>query len=213
VPAPVTTGERAALELPLPDIPINLDTQVDLRDVELAGVGFRETTTVVTEDMDLSGLGIDDFEVHTPAPEPITLDQAEVLNLRTRPAHVPSLALSNLKTTLAVPRISSDEIALDLEVQRGGADLNATLLDWHPRWRASICVRVLWVTVCLWIEYGINFKISLHYRWVLERLHQALRIRNAIAKEIKVGLSIARMWLSNLRMGGLRLGRLLYAKA
>ena len=210
---PPTVGPRANFTLPLPNIPVNLDPQIDVRNISISNIGFRDKTDVSSDTIDLAGFGIDNFDVKSQMPDPVQLESAEIRKLTVQPSQVPSFAFSNLKTRIDVQRIGSEEIPLEIDSEKGQADISLTLLDWHPRWRVTICFYVLWKRVCVWIEFGINLRITLFYRWAIQLLKVAVRIRDAFAKAISIQIGVKKVLLTQLKIGLLRLGKLLYEKA
>jgi len=203
-----TRVSALAFEIPLPDIPVNLDPTFDIRNFVINNLDFQQKTDIVSDNINLSGVRLNDFEVVTQMPDPVTLEKAEVENFRVAPVEVPAFKISNIQSQLNVPKIGSSAIPLSIESRNASADVPVRLLNWRPRWVARI---ELWF-VTITITFGFDFIIDLFYRWLMTLLRVSITLRNAFLNGIRVTLTIAQIAFTNLRVGLLKFARLIYSR-
>jgi hypothetical protein len=200
---------RLAFNIPLPSIPVNLDPRFDIQNFVINNLDFQQKTDIVSNNINLSGLRLNDFEVLTQMPDPVSLEKAEVEDFRLAPVEVPAFKLSNIRSELNVPKIGSSVIPLSIESRDGSSDIHVPLLNWRPRWVATID---LWF-VTIRITLGFDFVIDLFYRWLMTLLRVSIMLRNAFLNGIKVTLTIAQIAFTNLKVGLLKFARLVYSRA
>lgn len=207
-----TEGTRVAgfvWNIPLPNIPVNLDPRFDIQNFVINNLDFQQKTDIVSDNINLSGVTLNDFEVLTQMPDPVSLEKAEVEDFRLAPVEVPTFKLNNIRSELNVPKIGSSAIPLSIDSSNGSSDIHVQLLNWRPRWVATID---LWF-VTIRITFGFDFLIDLYYRWLMTLLRVSIMLRNAFLKGIKVTLTIAQIALTNLKVGLLKFARLIYSRA
>lgn len=98
---------------------------------------------------------------------------------------------------------------LEVESPSGSSYISLPLLAWHPRWRSEICIRILGVKKCAWIEYGINLDILLEYEWFLSLLHVSLKLRNAFINTIKISVKLSQIAIKAVQIGLLKIQKFL----
>ena len=201
--------EGKGISIPLPDIPVNLDPSIDVRNFKIENIGIGGNTTIEAENIATQPSALNDFHFKTDAPDIINFSSAEINDARVRPIEVPELSLPDLATSIEVPRVGATEMPINVESTTGGSDVRVRLLDWHPRWRREICLRVWRWKKCAWIEFGINLVIDLEYRWELSLLRIALKVRNAFINNIKIGIRITKVTVKAVRIGLLKVLKLL----
>jgi hypothetical protein len=157
-------------------------------------------------------LRLNDFEVASSEPEFVLLDKAEITNFRMRPMSVPAFGLNNLRTEVAIPKLGSSEIPVSVESRNGTSDVRIPLINWRKTWEINLSFRVLWKRVRLRIEFGFELKLTLKYRWVIELLQVNIRFINAFLNNILITVSVPSLIFTNLKIGLLKIARLLYSK-
>jgi hypothetical protein len=80
------------------------------------------------------------------------------------------------------------------------------LLDWRPRWEREVCIPLLG---CAGVQVGFDFKITLNYTWLVSDLRSVVRLRGLVMNQIDVAMRLGALTASNLKIGILKIGRLL----
>jgi hypothetical protein len=204
-----TSVARLVFNIPLPNIPINLDPRFDIQNFTINNLDFQQKTNIVSDNINLSGLRLNDFEVLTQMPDPVSLQKAQVDEFRLAPVEVPAFQLRNIRSELNVPKIGSAAIPFSIESKDGSSDLHVPLLNWRPRWIATIDLGIVTIRITL----GFDFLIDLFYRWVMTLLRVSVMLKNAFLNGIKVTLTIAQIAFTNLKVGLLKFARLIYSRA
>ena len=119
-------------------------------------------------------------------PDILRFTTAEINEAKLQPIDIPKLSLPDLGTSINIDKFGSTEIPLDVESTNGGSDINLPILDWHPRWRQEVCIKVWRYKKCVYVEFGVNLNISLYYRWSMTLLKFKMAIRNAFVNGVTV---------------------------
>lgn len=211
-PQQVAGETRAAgfvVNIPLPDIPINLDPRFDIQNFAINNLEFQQKTNIASDNINLGGLTLDDFDVLTQMPDPVSLDKAQVDNFRIAPVEVPTFQFNNIKSELNIPKVGSAAIPLSIESKNGSSDIHVPLLNWRPRWSGEWDLGIVTIRITL----GFDFIIDLFYRWLMILLRVSIMLKNAFLNGIKVTLTIAQIAFTNLKVGLLKFARLIYSRA
>ncbi len=201
--------EGKGISIPLPDIPINLDPSIDVRNFKIENIGIGGDTVIEAVNFATQPAALKDFHFTSEAPDIINFSSAEINEARVRPIDVPEVSLPDLQTSLHVPRVGATEMPIDVVSTTGGSDIRLRLLDWHPRWRREICIRLGRWKKCAWIEFGVNLVIDFEYRWTLSLLRVALKVRNAFINNITVGIRVTQISVKGIRIGLLKVLKIL----
>lgn len=208
-PPPLDEVRDVVINIPLPDVNVNLDPEIALTNLTLRDIRLNQRTTVTTDPLTLAGTSIDDFEVNSSMSAAARFDRAEVTNFGLMPKQLPQFVLNNLQTALSVPELTANEIPITISAREGLSDLYVKVAEWKPRWRWEISVKVLWKRITIFIEFGFNIKIEIFYTWIIRTLAVAIMIRNLVVRTMSVSLRIARLAFTNISIGLLRMTRLL----
>jgi hypothetical protein len=130
-------------------------------------------------------------------------------NARIQPIVVPEIKIPDVGTKIVIPKIGSSEIPIDFETDKGSSDINLQILDWHPRWRKELCLKLGPWKKCAWIEYGVNLTILLSYKWEIELLRLSIVIRNAFVNAITITLRLSGIIIKGISVGLLAIRRAL----
>lgn len=204
--------EPCELSPPLPEIPVEVDCAFEERDVAIRGLAFQETTTLEVSASGPGDLGIDDFEVRIGGAGELPCDSAEVQGLDLGAVELPSFGLTNAGVEVVIPRLSGAEVPIAARTGEGSADLDVKLIDWRPRWRSSVTVHAPFRDIVVWVEFGVDLSLGLRYRLHLAPLELGLALRGAVLQGVRTSLQIGRLALRSLKVGLLRVGRLLVSK-
>jgi hypothetical protein len=194
----------SGLAFDLPDIPFSLDQEIDIKNLEINNLGFNGNSPINIGKVETNETPLGDLEYATSAPDPIGFTSAQVDDPKLQPIQLPKLSLPDLATIINIDKLGSSEIPLEIESSTGGSDVNVPLLDWHPRWREEICIKVWRFKKCAFVEFGINLNISLYYRWNITLLRFTVAIRNAFANGISVALKATGIVLETIQIGLLK---------
>lgn len=195
------TNEGRSLDVPLPNIAINLDPVIDVQNLRIENIRVGGSTTLEAKNWATNPSKLSDFTVFTETPDVITYKTAQIDEPGLRPIEVPVLGFPDLATTVAIPRLGASEMPVTVESKTGGFDIRVRLLDWHPRWGVRFCIGIGPFEKCLVIEFGINLTIYLQYRWVLTLLQVALVIRNAFLNNISIALKLTNTVFNKIKIG------------
>jgi len=193
-----------SLTFGLPDIPINLDQGIDVRNLAINDLGFSGQTPINVGRVETTTMPLGDMEYTTGAPDILRFTTAEINEARLQPIDIPKLSLPDLGTSINIDKFGSTEIPLDVESTNGGSDINLPILDWHPRWRQEVCIKVWRYKKCVYVEFGVNLNISLYYRWSMTLLKFKMAIRNAFVNGVTVTVKASSILLSTIHIGLLR---------
>ena len=193
--------ELKSLDIPLPNIPINLDPHIDVQNLSIKDIRVGGNTVIEARNIGTQPSKLADFSVLTEIPDILTFKTAEVNEAGIKPIEVPRFGLPDLATTIEIPRLGTTEMPFAFESDTGGADIRLLLLDWHPRWRKEICIKIGPYKKCVWIEFGINLVINLNYRWALTLLKVSLVIKNAFLNQISIGLKFTNTVFNKIKIG------------
>ncbi|MFA7340605.1 MAG: hypothetical protein WC028_27725 [Candidatus Obscuribacterales bacterium] len=202
---PVIRETTAGITLPLPNIPINLDPEIDVKNLSINDIAVGGSTVLTANLIHTQPAKLRDFDFVTDIPDIIAYSSAEVNNARLRPIEIPQLGLPDLQTTLSLPKLGAEEMKFEVDSKSGGADVTVTPVNRKKLWRKTICVRFFGIKKCLWIEFGVSFRIDVHYDWQLETLKVALTIKNAFLNQIDIAIKISKAALSKIKVGLLKL--------
>jgi hypothetical protein len=211
-PQQVAGETRAAgfvVNIPLPDIPINLDPRFDIQNFAINNLEFQQKTTIASDNINLGGLTLDDFDVLTQMPDPVSLQKAQVDDFRLAPVEVPTFQFNNIKSELNIPKVGSAAIPLSIESKNGSSDIHVPLLNWRPRWSGEWDLGIVTIRITL----GFDFIIDLFYRWLMILLRVSIMLKNAFLNGIKVTLTIAQIAFTNLKVGLVKFAHLIYSRA
>lgn len=193
--------EGRATSLPLPSIPINLYPSIDVQNLKIENISLGAETTLSAVDLKTTTTPLDDFSVVTDTPDLIAYTKAEVEKTRLQPLTIPHFGLPNIHTSLDISQFGAKELPISIDSNTGGADISLKLLDWHPRWTREICIKVWKFKKCVWIEFGVNLRIVLRYKWVLHLLRVSMQIRNAFLNGIRITVKLAKIALDKIKIG------------
>lgn len=193
-----------SLSFDLPNIPINLDQEVDVKNLKIDALSANGKPLIDIGRVEATPKSLGDLQYTTSAPDILKFASAEINETRLKPIDIPKLNLPDLETSIRIDKLGSSDIPLDIESTNGSSDINLPLVDWHPRWREEICIKVWKYKKCAYVEFGIDLNISLYYRWSISLLKFSIAIRNAFANGIDITVKATSVALHVVHIGLLK---------
>jgi hypothetical protein len=193
--------------LPIPDFPLNLDMGLDIKDISIDSVTLKANSQVTADDFSTSETTVSDLEVVTEIPLPF--QSMEIDQISTPSVDVPRLDLPDLSTSFTVGEVQSPEIPLSLQTQSGSADITLNLVDWHPRHIVNIGFKILWKYVGIWIEFGLDCKISLHYKLLVNFLDVSLKLLNLVFAGLSFTLKLLKTAIVGAKLGAFKIAKII----
>jgi hypothetical protein len=197
--------------IPLPDVPINGDSSIEIKNVSIKNINLSSVTTVSSDSINLADITLDDFDVLTSQPDFFNMDEAEIDGFRIPPQRIPSFGLNNFATDVFIPRLGATSIPLSLQSTGGSADLTLVDWPWRPRWTWGFSLDLGVCTLKFSLIFGFDLRITVTYTWVLTSLKVVVSIMNAFVNNLRVSIKFASILLTDVRLGLLSFARLLYS--
>lgn len=194
-------------DFPLPNFPLDLDVDLDVKDTSVDSVKLSADTAIMTDSFQTGETTVDDFEMETELSLPF---QGMELDQTSTPAvNVPKLTIPNVSTSFTVEKVTSPEIQLSLESKSGSADIDLkNLVNWHPRWKHHFGFTFIKWYIGIWVEFGINLTINLHFKLLIDSLNITLKLSKLVLNGLSFTLKLVNTVIINTKLGILKIAKI-----
>lgn len=197
----------SGVDFPLPDFPLSLDVDVDIKDTTIDSIGIKADTQLVAEDFKTEETDISEIDTIISLPFKI----GEIKDIDVPSADVSKVDIANISTSVDISQINTSEIPLNLQTGSGSADITLDkLIDWHPRWKFSIGFKVLWKYIGIWVEFGLDLTVNIKYKLLINLLNISIKLSNAVFKRISFPvLKLVNTSAVNSKIGAIKIGKII----
>ncbi len=190
-----------AIGIPLPSFDVNADPEVDVRNFEIKNIVANSNTVIEATQLSTKAALLKDFAFTTDVPDVLGYKSAEITEARLRPIDIPSLQMPDVDFECSIPKFGSTQLPITIESKSGGSDIKIKLFEWKPRFRTGISIDLWFTTVSLWIEFGVDVRVDIFYRWNITLLRIALLIKNLFLNAITLTARFSNLVLQKIRIG------------
>ncbi len=194
----------------LPDVPLDLDLSIDVKDTSIDSVKLNADSAITADSFTLEATTIDGLEVDTDIELPF--QQLEIDEIEAPALEIPSLALSGVSTSIDVDKLTSTDIPLDIDTKSGDVKLDLEILNWKPRWTRNITIPVFWWYIYIWMEYGFDLELDIDYRLLVKKFNSVIALKGLLFKGLKFTVRLVNVFASGIRSGALSIRKILAAR-
>ena len=195
------------MDFPLPDFPLDLDVDVDIKDTTIDSINIKADTQLVAEDFKTDETNISELDAVIPLPFKI----GEIDDINIPSADISKVDIADISTSANISQVNTSEIPLNLQTGSGSTGIILDkLIDWHPRWKFSIGFKILWKYIGIWVEFGLDLIVNIKYKFLINLLNISVKLSNAVFKKLSFPLlKLVNTSAVNSKVGAIKIGKII----